>query len=69
MKTDCSKRRKPHNWSVTIRPPVLNADSAAIIDAITDDTSRAIQAKIGYFGACIFYQYKMSKLYIVIAQE
>ena len=54
---------------MTIRPPVLNADSAAIIDAVTDDTSRAIQVKIGYFGACIFYQCKMSKLYIVIAQE
>ena len=51
-----------NKWSVTIRPPVLNADSAATVDAVTDNTSRIIPARIGYFGACIFYQCNMSKL-------
>ena len=43
-------------WPVMIRPPVLNADSAATVDTVTGNTSRAIPARIGYFGACIFYR-------------
>ena len=32
----------PVLWSVTIRPPTLNADSAATVDVVTGNTSRAI---------------------------
>ena len=28
-------------WSVKIRPPVLNADSAATVDAVTTNTSQS----------------------------
>jgi hypothetical protein len=41
--------------------PLLKADSEATMEIRMTNTSRAISARVGYFGALTFHQVKISK--------
>lgn len=43
------------------RPLLLKADSEATMEIGMTNTSRAITARVGYFGTLTFHQFKMSK--------
>jgi hypothetical protein len=52
-----------------IRPPLLKADSDAIVEIGIVNTSWATFARIGYFGALTFHQSKILKSWVAASHR